>query len=73
MAALVLQIGITYLDHAATTLYPESLVRDYFQDISRNVYGERSHIKFSNVTFMSLFILYSVIKLKAFKYCYMSQ
>ncbi|XP_070833976.1 molybdenum cofactor sulfurase [Chaetodon trifascialis] len=31
--------GITYLDHAATTLYPESLLRDYCQDISRNVYG----------------------------------
>ncbi|XP_076599323.1 molybdenum cofactor sulfurase [Chaetodon auriga] len=31
--------GITYLDHAAATLYPESLLRDYFQDISRNVYG----------------------------------
>ncbi|CAJ1066614.1 molybdenum cofactor sulfurase [Xyrichtys novacula] len=31
--------GTTYLDHAATTMYPESLIRDYFQDISRNVYG----------------------------------
>ncbi|KAM7385938.1 hypothetical protein PAMP_001978 [Pampus punctatissimus] len=31
--------GVTYLDHAATTLYPESLVRDYCLDISRNVYG----------------------------------
>ncbi|XP_056148041.1 molybdenum cofactor sulfurase isoform X2 [Lampris incognitus] len=31
--------GITYLDHAAATLYPESLVRDFCQDISRNVYG----------------------------------
>ncbi|XP_070697014.1 molybdenum cofactor sulfurase isoform X2 [Pempheris klunzingeri] len=30
--------GITYLDHAAATLYPESLVRDYCLDISRNVY-----------------------------------
>uniref|UniRef100_A0A667YV23 Molybdenum cofactor sulfurase n=1 Tax=Myripristis murdjan TaxID=586833 RepID=A0A667YV23_9TELE len=31
--------GITYLDHAAATLYPESLVRDFCQDISRNLYG----------------------------------
>ncbi|XP_029691302.1 molybdenum cofactor sulfurase isoform X3 [Takifugu rubripes] len=31
--------GMTYLDHAAATLYPESLLRDYCQDISRNVYG----------------------------------
>ncbi|KAM9344702.1 molybdenum cofactor sulfurase [Symphorus nematophorus] len=31
--------GITYLDHAAATLYPESLVRDYCLDISTNVYG----------------------------------
>ncbi|XP_056250515.1 molybdenum cofactor sulfurase isoform X2 [Seriola aureovittata] len=31
--------GITYLDHAGTTLYPESLVRDYSLDITRNVYG----------------------------------
>lgn len=35
------ETGITYLDHAAATLYPESLLRDYCQDISRNVYGER--------------------------------
>lgn len=35
-------IGITYLDHAAATLYPESLLRNYCQDISRNVYGERA-------------------------------
>ncbi|XP_068183065.1 molybdenum cofactor sulfurase isoform X2 [Antennarius striatus] len=31
--------GITYLDHAAATLYPESLIRDYCKDISSNVYG----------------------------------
>ncbi|XP_010765124.1 molybdenum cofactor sulfurase [Notothenia coriiceps] len=43
--------GITYLDHAATTLYPESLVRDYFQDISRNVYGNpHSHHPSSRLT-----------------------
>ncbi|XP_070772305.1 molybdenum cofactor sulfurase [Enoplosus armatus] len=43
--------GITYLDHAATTLYPESLVRDYCQDISRNVYGNpHSHNPSSRLT-----------------------
>ncbi|XP_076025441.1 molybdenum cofactor sulfurase [Genypterus blacodes] len=31
--------GITYLDHAAATLYPESLLRDFCQDMSNNVYG----------------------------------
>ncbi len=49
MAALLFT-GTTYLDHAATTLYPESLLRNYCHDISRNVYGERSHI--STVIFM---------------------
>lgn len=34
--------GVTYLDHAAATLYPQSLIRDYCQDISRNVYGEKN-------------------------------
>ncbi|XP_034537125.1 molybdenum cofactor sulfurase [Notolabrus celidotus] len=43
--------GITYLDHAAATLYPESLLRDYFQDISRNVYGNpHSHNPSSRLT-----------------------
>ncbi|XP_042357648.1 molybdenum cofactor sulfurase isoform X2 [Plectropomus leopardus] len=43
--------GITYLDHAATTMYPESLIRDYFQDISRNVYGNpHSHNPSSRLT-----------------------
>ncbi|XP_030298260.1 molybdenum cofactor sulfurase [Sparus aurata] len=43
--------GTTYLDHAATTLYPESLVRGYFQDISRNVYGNpHSHNPSSRLT-----------------------
>ncbi|TMS04621.1 Molybdenum cofactor sulfurase [Larimichthys crocea] len=43
--------GITYLDHAAASLYPESLLRDYFQDISRNVYGNpHSHNPSSGLT-----------------------
>lgn len=43
--------GTTYLDHAAATLYPESLVRDYFQDITRNVYGNpHSHNPSSRLT-----------------------
>uniref|UniRef100_A0A3Q3M338 Molybdenum cofactor sulfurase n=1 Tax=Mastacembelus armatus TaxID=205130 RepID=A0A3Q3M338_9TELE len=43
--------GLTYLDHAAATLYPESLVRDYCQDISRNVYGNpHSHSPSSRLT-----------------------
>uniref|UniRef100_A0A3P8VMF8 Molybdenum cofactor sulfurase n=1 Tax=Cynoglossus semilaevis TaxID=244447 RepID=A0A3P8VMF8_CYNSE len=31
--------GITYLDHAATTLYPESVIRNYANDLSKNLYG----------------------------------
>ncbi|CAN9500094.1 unnamed protein product [Ophioblennius macclurei] len=31
--------GTTYLDHAAATVYPESLVRDYCQDLTGSVYG----------------------------------
>ncbi|KAM6915860.1 molybdenum cofactor sulfurase [Xenentodon cancila] len=43
--------GLTYLDHAAATLYPESLLRDYFQDISSNVYGNpHSHNPSSTLT-----------------------
>uniref|UniRef100_A0A3P8YWQ3 Molybdenum cofactor sulfurase n=1 Tax=Esox lucius TaxID=8010 RepID=A0A3P8YWQ3_ESOLU len=43
--------GITYLDHAGATLYPESLVREYYQDISRNVYGNpHSHNPSSRLT-----------------------
>lgn len=43
--------GVTYLDHAATTLYPESLIRSYCQDISRNVYGNpHSHNPSSRLT-----------------------
>ncbi|XP_029609047.1 molybdenum cofactor sulfurase isoform X1 [Salmo trutta] len=43
--------GITYLDHAGATLYPESLVREFYQDISRNVYGNpHSHNPSSRLT-----------------------
>ncbi|XP_041646133.1 molybdenum cofactor sulfurase isoform X1 [Cheilinus undulatus] len=43
--------GTTYLDHAAATLYPESLIRDYCQDISSNVYGNpHSHNPSSRLT-----------------------
>lgn len=43
--------GVTYLDHAAATLYPQSLIRDYCQDISRNVYGNpHSHNPSSRLT-----------------------
>uniref|UniRef100_A0A4W5P1U6 Molybdenum cofactor sulfurase n=1 Tax=Hucho hucho TaxID=62062 RepID=A0A4W5P1U6_9TELE len=43
--------GITYLDHAGTTLYPLSLVREFYQDISRNVYGNpHSHNPSSRLT-----------------------
>nr|XP_015799608.2 molybdenum cofactor sulfurase [Nothobranchius furzeri] len=43
--------GITYLDHAAATLYPESLLRNFFRDISTNVYGNpHSHSPSSRLT-----------------------
>uniref|UniRef100_A0A672H589 Molybdenum cofactor sulfurase n=1 Tax=Salarias fasciatus TaxID=181472 RepID=A0A672H589_SALFA len=43
--------GTTYLDHAAATLYPESLVRDYCRDITGNVYGNpHSHSPSSSLT-----------------------
>ncbi|XP_028325367.1 molybdenum cofactor sulfurase [Gouania willdenowi] len=43
--------GITYLDHAAATLFPESLVRDHCRDISSNVYGNpHSHSPSSMLT-----------------------
>ncbi|XP_062286132.1 molybdenum cofactor sulfurase [Scomber scombrus] len=43
--------GISYLDHAAATLYPESLVRNYCLDITRNVYGNpHSHSPSSRLT-----------------------
>ncbi|KAK2824000.1 hypothetical protein Q5P01_021175 [Channa striata] len=42
---------ITYLDHAAATLFPESAVRDYCHDISTNVYGNpHSHSPSSRLT-----------------------
>ncbi|MCJ1282387.1 hypothetical protein MMC26_001710 [Xylographa opegraphella] len=31
--------GITYLDHAGTTLYPRSLIRDFGMDMMSNVFG----------------------------------
>lgn len=30
---------ITYLDHAGTTQYPESVMRSFFSDLTNNVYG----------------------------------
>ncbi|KAM9364512.1 molybdenum cofactor sulfurase isoform 2-T3 [Pholidichthys leucotaenia] len=43
--------AVTYLDHAAAPLYPESLVRDYCGDISANVYGNpHSHNPSSRLT-----------------------
>jgi len=33
-------LGVTYLDHAGTTLFPESQIKGFYDDISRNVYGE---------------------------------
>ncbi|XP_012708492.2 molybdenum cofactor sulfurase [Fundulus heteroclitus] len=43
--------GATYLDHAAATQYPESLLRNYFRDISTNLYGNpHSHNPSSSLT-----------------------
>ncbi|CAL8256886.1 unnamed protein product [Lota lota] len=43
--------GVTYLDHAGATLYPESAVREFCLDISRNVYGNpHSHNPSSRLT-----------------------
>ncbi|KAL0964254.1 hypothetical protein UPYG_G00321370 [Umbra pygmaea] len=43
--------GTTYLDHAGAALYPESLVREFCQDISRNIYGNpHSHNPSSRLT-----------------------
>lgn len=33
-------LGITYLDHAGTTLFPESQIKAFYQDLTRNVYGK---------------------------------
>ncbi|KAI4888314.1 hypothetical protein NFI96_017613 [Prochilodus magdalenae] len=42
---------ITYLDHAGTTLFPESQIRKFCEDISRNVYGNpHSHNPSSRLT-----------------------
>nr|XP_055026069.1 molybdenum cofactor sulfurase isoform X1 [Misgurnus anguillicaudatus] len=43
--------GITYLDHAGTTLFPESLIKGFYEDIARNVYGNpHSHNPSSRLT-----------------------
>ncbi|XP_031593761.1 molybdenum cofactor sulfurase isoform X1 [Oreochromis aureus] len=43
--------GITYLDHAAATLYPESVLKDYCRDITSNLYGNpHSHNPSSRLT-----------------------
>ncbi|XP_067241238.1 molybdenum cofactor sulfurase isoform X1 [Chanodichthys erythropterus] len=43
--------GITYLDHAGTTLFPESQIKEFYDDISRNVYGNpHSHNPSSRLT-----------------------
>ncbi|XP_056465404.1 molybdenum cofactor sulfurase isoform X2 [Gadus chalcogrammus] len=43
--------GVTYLDHAGATLYPESAVREFCLDISKNVYGNpHSHNPSSTLT-----------------------
>ncbi|XP_076830610.1 molybdenum cofactor sulfurase [Brachyhypopomus gauderio] len=42
---------ITYLDHAGTTLYPESHIKTFHEDITRNVYGNpHSHSPSSQLT-----------------------
>lgn len=43
--------GVTYLDHAAATLYPESAVQNFCQDISTSLYGNpHSHSPSSRLT-----------------------
>ncbi|KAG1950608.1 molybdenum cofactor sulfurase [Pimephales promelas] len=43
--------GVTYLDHAGTTLFPESQIKGFYDDISRNVYGNpHSHNPSSGLT-----------------------
>ncbi|XP_060728352.1 molybdenum cofactor sulfurase [Tachysurus vachellii] len=42
---------ITYLDHAGTTLFAESQVKAFYEDISRNIYGNpHSHNPSSKMT-----------------------
>lgn len=33
-------LGITYLDHAGSTLFPESLLKAFTDDLRNNVYGK---------------------------------
>uniref|UniRef100_A0A672R2J9 Molybdenum cofactor sulfurase n=1 Tax=Sinocyclocheilus grahami TaxID=75366 RepID=A0A672R2J9_SINGR len=43
--------GVTYLDHAGTTLFPESQIKGFCDDMSRNVYGNpHSHNPSSRLT-----------------------
>ncbi|XP_051507262.1 molybdenum cofactor sulfurase isoform X2 [Myxocyprinus asiaticus] len=43
--------GITYLDHAGATLFPESQIKGFHEDIARNVYGNpHSHNPSSRLT-----------------------
>ncbi|XP_026881413.2 molybdenum cofactor sulfurase isoform X1 [Electrophorus electricus] len=42
---------VTYLDHAGTTLFPESLIKRFYEDITRNLYGNpHSHNPSSQMT-----------------------
>ncbi|XP_066535339.1 molybdenum cofactor sulfurase [Hoplias malabaricus] len=42
---------VTYLDHAGTTLFPESQMKKFYEDILRNVYGNpHSHNASSRLT-----------------------
>ncbi|XP_063046924.1 molybdenum cofactor sulfurase isoform X2 [Engraulis encrasicolus] len=43
--------GFTYLDHAGTTLFPESQIKAFYKDLTRNVYGNpHSHNPSSRLT-----------------------
>ncbi|XP_072564370.1 molybdenum cofactor sulfurase-like isoform X5 [Paramormyrops kingsleyae] len=43
--------GMTYLDHAGTTLFPESQIKGFFQDLCGSVYGNpHSHNPSSRLT-----------------------
>ncbi|XP_042565485.1 molybdenum cofactor sulfurase isoform X2 [Clupea harengus] len=43
--------GITYLDHGGTTLFPESQIKAFYQDLTRNIYGNpHSHNLSSRLT-----------------------
>ncbi|XP_015212667.2 molybdenum cofactor sulfurase isoform X1 [Lepisosteus oculatus] len=44
--------GMTYLDHAGTTLFPQSQIKGFSQDLSENVYGNpHSHNSTSRLTY----------------------